>query len=150
MKALLTIIILALLAWGAYALFGPEDQVAAPVGTTDSTQTYLTPAQTATSTATSSPTVIPAVKEFTVRGSNFSFSPATMQVNRGDRVRITFQNQSGTHDLVVNGYNVRTQVLQTGQSETIEFVANQSGTFEYYCSVGQHRAMGMKGTLTVN
>jgi plastocyanin len=151
MKALLTIIILALLAWGAYALFGPEGQVAAPIGTTDNgTQTYLTPAQTATSTATSSPTVIPETKSFTVSGKNFSFTPATMQVNRGDRVRITFNNTSGTHDLVVEGYNARTKILQTGQSETIEFVANQSGSFEYYCSVGQHRSMGMKGTLTVN
>jgi plastocyanin len=28
-------------------------------------------------------------------------------------------------------------------------VADKKGTFEYYCSVGQHRALGMKGKLVV-
>ncbi|MEY4731380.1 MAG: hypothetical protein RL681_326, partial [Candidatus Parcubacteria bacterium] len=46
-------------------------------------------------------------------------------------------------------FNAATKVLTDGQSETIEFVANKAGTFEYYCSVGSHRQMGMKGTLTV-
>ncbi|HWO07358.1 MAG TPA: plastocyanin/azurin family copper-binding protein [Candidatus Paceibacterota bacterium] len=89
------------------------------------------------------------VKEFTVSGQNFSFSPATMSVKRGDTVRITFRNVSGTHDLRIDGYNVGTNVIQTGQSETFEFVADRAGTFEYFCSVGQHRQMGMVGTLTV-
>jgi plastocyanin len=151
MKTLLTLVVLALLAWGGYALFADNDsEVATPGG-----QTYLTPAtyqtpNTSTSTATSSPGVIPAVKTFNVTGQNFSFAPSTMTVNKGDRVKINFTNQAGTHDLVVEGYNVRTKVLQGGQSETIEFTANQSGTFEYYCSVGTHRQMGMKGTLKVN
>jgi plastocyanin len=34
-------------------------------------------------------------------------------------------------------------------STFIEFVANKKGKFEYYCSVGEHRAMGMKGNLVV-
>ncbi len=89
------------------------------------------------------------VKEFTVTGKNFSFLPATMSVKKGDRVRITFVNESGTHDLVVDGYNARTNIIQGGAKETIEFVADKAGTFEYYCSVGKHREMGMKGTLTV-
>jgi plastocyanin len=105
-----------------------------------------------TSTATSTPatgTPKGAVKEFTVTGKNFSFAPATMAVKQGDRVRITFVNDSGTHDLRVDGYNVGTKVIQGGASETFEFVADKTGSFEYYCSVGQHRQMGMKGTLTV-
>jgi plastocyanin len=154
MKTFITLVVVALIVWGGYVLFRGAPDVAIP-GTDDGAQTYLTPVtyQTpnpATSTSTSSPTVLPETKTFTVTGSNFSFSPKTMQVNRGDRVRIVFQNQSGTHDLVVDGYNTRTKVLQGGQSETLEFVANQSGSFEYYCSVGNHRQMGMKGTLTVN
>jgi hypothetical protein len=36
-----------------------------------------------------------------------------------------------------------------GASDVVEFTADKAGTFEYYCSVGNHRAMGMKGTLTV-
>jgi len=88
-------------------------------------------------------------KEFTVTGKNFSFAPATMTVKKGDTVKITFVNSGGTHDLRVDGYNIGTKTLQAGQSETITFVADKSGSFEYYCSIGQHRQMGMKGTLTV-
>ncbi len=143
MKAILTIIILALLAWGGYALFN-NDEVATPA-TTGQEQTYSTPTPV---TSTSSPTVISETKSFTVVGKNFSFSPATMTVNKGDKIRITFKAE-GTHDWVIDEFNARTKVLQNGQSETIEFVAEKTGSFEYYCSVGTHRQMGMKGTLIV-
>jgi nitrosocyanin len=89
------------------------------------------------------------IKEFTVNGSNFSFTPKTMAVKKGDTVRVTFINESGTHDWVLDEFNARTQVIGAGKQETVEFVADKAGTFEYYCSVGQHRTMGMKGTLTV-
>ena len=89
------------------------------------------------------------VKEFTVDGKNFSLTPATITVNKGDRVRITFKNSGGTHDFVIDEFNVATERIASGQSETVEFLADKTGSFEYYCSVGSHRAMGMKGTLTV-
>jgi plastocyanin len=89
------------------------------------------------------------VKEFTITAKNFSFAPATMSVKKGDTVKITFVNSQGFHDLRVDGYNVGTKQLNGGAQETITFVADKAGTFEYYCSVGNHRAMGMKGTLTV-
>ena len=85
-----------------------------------------------------------AVKEFTVTGSAFKFAPATLTVNKGDTVRITFK-----HDFVIDELGVKTQVINTGQEEVVEFVADTAGTFEYYCSVGNHRQMGMVGTLTV-
>lgn len=89
------------------------------------------------------------VKTFTVTGSNFKFAPATMSVNKGDTVRVTFKNSGGVHDFTIDELNVVTKQISTGAEETVEFVANQAGTFEYYCSVGNHREMGMKGTLTV-
>mgnify|MGYP000734074002 CR=1 FL=1 len=96
--------------------------------------------------STSTPVI---VKAFTVNGSNFSFTPSTMTVNKGDTVRITFVNQNGMHDWRLDEFNANTSVIQGGQSETIEFVADKTGSFEYYCSVGQHRQNGMKGTLVV-
>ena len=36
-----------------------------------------------------------------------------------------------------------------GDTDAIEFAPKQAGTFEYYCSIGKHRAQGMKGMLTV-
>src|SRR3990167_9256749 len=37
----------------------------------------------------------------------------------------------------------------TGQSASVEFTADKAGGFEYYCSVGTHRAMGMVGAFIV-
>lgn len=86
---------------------------------------------------------------FTVTGTNFAFAPSAMTVKKGDTVVITFKNGDGFHDFVIDELNVRTAQIQDGAQETVTFVADKAGTFEYYCSVGQHRAMGMKGTLTV-
>lgn len=88
-------------------------------------------------------------KEFRVEGSSFKFSPVEMRVNEGDTVKVVFVNIDGTHDWKLDGYNIGTKVLQAGEQETVEFVANKPGSFEYFCSVGNHRAMGMKGTLVV-
>lgn len=89
------------------------------------------------------------VKYFTVTGSSFAFAPSTLTVNKGDTVKIHFVNSGGMHDFVIDEFNARTSKLQSGQSEDITFVADKAGTFEYYCSVGTHRQMGMKGTITV-
>lgn len=89
------------------------------------------------------------VREFTVVGSSFTFSPSTLSVKKGDHVKITFVNSGGMHDFVLNDFNAATPVIQTGQSAVVEFDADKTGSFQYYCSVGNHRAMGMVGTLTV-
>lgn len=115
----------------------------------------------ATSTTPSSPPAYPAnsstspsastgsLKTFTVVGSSFAFSPAALSVNKGDRVKIIFKNSGGLHDFKIDEFKVATHQIQGGTSETVEFVADKAGTFEYYCSVGTHRQMGMRGTLTV-
>ena len=89
------------------------------------------------------------VKEFTVSGKNFSFTPSMITVKKGDKVKITFQNSAGFHDFVIDQYGVATKQTNAPTTEVIEFTADKTGSFEYYCSVGTHRAMGMKGTLVV-
>lgn len=89
-------------------------------------------------------------KTFKVTGSPFKFDPAEIRVNKGDTVIIVFTNSSGTHDWVIDQFDARAKQLQSGQTETIEFVADKAGTFEYYCSVSNHRAQGMVGKLIVD
>ncbi len=86
---------------------------------------------------------------FDVNGGNFYLKPNMIKVNKGDTVTINFKNDGGIHDLKIDAFNVSTPVIQAGQAASITFVADKTGTFEYYCSVGSHRAMGMKGTLIV-
>ena len=116
----------------------PADTTAVtPQPTQPTTPTPTTPAPTATT------------KSFTVTGANFSFTPTTLTVNKGDTVKIHFVNSGGFHDWVLDEFNVKTPTIQGGATADVQFVADKTGTFEYYCSVGDHRQMGMKGTLTV-
>jgi plastocyanin len=90
-----------------------------------------------------------AAKEFTVTGSNFKFDMSEIKVKAGDTVKITFKNAGGFHDFVIDEFNVAAKQQNGPVEETVTFVADKAGTYEYYCSVGQHRAMGMKGNLIV-
>lgn len=91
-----------------------------------------------------------AVKEFSVAASEFTFTPSEIRVKQGDMVRVVLTNTGAMpHDWKVDEFNAGTKVVAPGQSDTVEFIADQAGTFEYYCSVGQHRANGMVGKLIV-
>ena len=88
-------------------------------------------------------------KNFELTGKPFEFSLKEMKVKKGETVKVTFTNVQGFHDWTLDGYNVKTKQLPAGQSETVIFVADKAGTFEYYCGVGNHRDQGMKGSLIV-
>jgi len=55
----------------------------------------------------------------------------------------------GFHDFVIDEFNVRTPQLKNPGTASVTFTADKVGTFEYYCSVGQHRVNGMVGKLIV-
>lgn len=90
-----------------------------------------------------------AAKTFNVNGGNYSFDVKQIKVKKGETVTINFTNQEGMHDWVIDEFNARTPRIAAGQTASVTFVADKAGTFEYYCSVGQHRANGMKGNLIV-
>ncbi|MCF7815781.1 MAG: cupredoxin domain-containing protein [Candidatus Pacebacteria bacterium] len=94
-------------------------------------------------------TEAPQTKVFEVAGENFSFNLKEIHVTKGDVVTINFISTEGFHDWVLDEFSARTEKVQTGNSSKVTFVADEVGTFEYYCSVGSHRASGMVGTLVV-
>ncbi len=89
------------------------------------------------------------VEEIEVDGSSFKFEPNTITVKKGQKTRIVFSNIDGMHDFNVKELGIATKVIKTGEKDTVEFTPDKTGTFEYYCSVGQHRANGMTGTMVV-
>lgn len=107
------------------------------------------PVNTVTNTATEPTVDNMGVKEFTISAQNFSFLPSVMNVKKGDKVRIIFKNTFGFHDFKIDGLNIATKQTKAPYQEILEFTASKTGNFEYYCSVGSHRAMGMWGTLNV-
>jgi len=88
-------------------------------------------------------------KEFTIRESNFKLSPSTIQVNKGDNVKITVIVDGGTHNLFVEGYNERVEIVSSGNTQVIEFIADKEGIFNMWCEVGNHRQLGLEGQITV-
>ncbi len=101
---------------------------------------------TPTSTQKSSDTDIRVIN---VKGSPFKFEPSEIRVKKGETVTIVFTNEKGMHDWVVDEFNARTKVINGGETDTVQLTPDKAGTFEFYCSVGNHRAMGMKGNLIV-
>ena len=97
------------------------------------------------------------VKEFTmqsfveqVNGTFYpQFSIKEIRVNEGDLVRIKVTNTAGNHDFKLDEFNVYS-ATPLNQEMTIEFIADKTGTFEYYCTMPGHRAMGHWGTLIVS
>ena len=94
------------------------------------------------------------VKIFVITGAHLRFfmdgveSPE-LRVKQGDRVKIEFTSTEGFHDWELDEFNAATGRVAAGSSTSVEFIADKKGTFEYYCSVGEHRANGMKGVFIV-
>lgn len=91
----------------------------------------------------------PAILTFTVVGGKFFYVPNQIKVKKGDTVKIVFQNSGGMHNFVLDEFNIKGKTITTGETDSIEFIADKVGTFQYYCSVGQHRKLGQQGTLIV-
>jgi len=96
------------------------------------------------------------VKEFTINsyteiidGKYYpQFSPKEIVVNKGDLVRIKITNTKGTHDFKIDEFGVYTET-PLNEEKIVEFVADKSGSFEYYCTKQGHRQAGHWGTLKV-
>lgn len=113
--------------------------------TVAATPVTATPAATAAASPAAG-----AVKSFTVGAANFKFTPAEIRVKQGDTVKVTLTNDSPMpHDWRLDDFSAATKVIAKGQTDTVEFVASKKGTFEYYCSIGNHRQQGMVGKLIV-
>ena len=87
--------------------------------------------------------------EISVEGGMFYFKPNVIQAKKGEVIKITFTNKEGFHDFVLDKFNVKSKVINAGESETIEFTPDELGEFEFYCSVGDHKQKGMVGKLIV-
>jgi len=143
-----TIIIVGLVAylWSSAGNSDVPDLTASP---TPEVSNNISPSTTPVASTSPEATEVSNVKTFVVVGKPFSFTPNQIIVDKGDTVKIVFQNASGTHDWRIDQFNAQTNIINGGKEETIEFVADKVGTFEYYCSVGTHRQLGMKGNLIV-
>ena len=81
--------------------------------------------------------------------SNYGYSIEEITVKKGQSVRIEMNVTQDTHNWVIAEFDAATAIISSGRMAAVEFVADTAGIYEYYCSVSNHRAMGMVGTLIV-
>lgn len=97
-----------------------------------------------------------AVKEFTMDSfyeivdgqPKPQFSLKEITVEKGDLVRIKITVTKGAHDFKIDEFNVYADT-QLNQEFIVEFVADKTGEFVYYCAKPGHRQNGQWGTLKV-
>jgi plastocyanin len=90
-----------------------------------------------------------AVKVSSPADGSLKFDQATLTAKAG-KVTFTFSNPSQVpHAFEVEGSGVEEETDTITEGEASVTVDLKAGSYEYYCPVGQHRAAGMEGTLTV-
>lgn len=145
---IIAIIVVAVLVLGAALLLKTAPSSQNQTSTTTQTETTTAPAE-ATKEPSATGSAKSDVREITVTGSSFKFDPSKITIKKGEKVKITFKNAGGMHNFIIDELGVETPIVESGKDATVEFTADKTGSFKYYCSVSNHRAMGMEGTLTV-
>lgn len=86
---------------------------------------------------------------FVIKATDFSFSPTEVAVSAGQTFFLELQSEVGKHNLVIEKTAFKTKVLNQGETEVLEVNIDQPGTYNFFCSVGSHRQLGMEGKLIV-
>lgn len=90
-------------------------------------------------------------EEIEIEATEFRFSPSEISLKEGTKLILHLKNTGQMpHDFVIDELQVRSRVLNPGETERIEIRANRKGTFSFYCSIGNHRFLGMEGKVVVD
>ncbi len=84
-----------------------------------------------------------------VEAGAFYYKPTAMTVKKGQKVKIVMKSADMMHDFIIDELGVKLPITKSGETNSVDFTPDKTGTFEYYCSVGQHRAKGQVGKITV-
>ena len=135
-----------LVAIGAFGVFAMNGAKKTSTGVVPETQ--ATPVGTSNENPAAS--AVEDAQMVTVEGTDYSFSPSTINLTRDKEVTITFKNMGKLpHNLVISDLGVSTDTIIPGKETTVTFVPEEAGTFEFICSIGNHEEKGMKGTVVV-
>jgi uncharacterized cupredoxin-like copper-binding protein len=102
-----------------------------------------------------------------VRAFEWGFDPEAIVLERGEAVTITLRNEGDIiHNLQIEGLEasgVRSESTggqEAGEGEllvwaddgdvgTLTFTPESAGSYEFYCTIGNHRQLGMEGEIEV-
>ena len=87
--------------------------------------------------------------EIRVTARKYEFVPSVIKVKRGDHIRLVITALDRDHGFKLEAFHVD-QKLSKGEPVTVEFTADQTGTFPFecshFCGLGHQK---MKGQLRV-
>ena len=90
----------------------------------------------------------PQVREITVRGDGFAFSPSNIEVQKDEVVKVTFTAADMAHSFTIDEYRISKRAAH-GQTVTFEFRADKGGG-DFYCNLSHdERCKKMRGQLVV-
>ena len=89
------------------------------------------------------------IKEFKITARQFAFEPSTIEVNKGDKVKLIVTSIDVPHGFAISEYKIN-KMLEPNKPVAIEFTADKQGTFPFFCSIicGTGH-ISMKGELIV-
>ena len=106
-------------------------------------------ARTVAQVAKDAGTGVQAVHEIRVTLRKYEFSPSSLRVRKGERVKLVMTAADHDHGFKLDDFNIN-QKIPKGTTVVVEFTADKAGTFQFRCSsvcgLG-HR--NMKGALVV-
>lgn len=90
------------------------------------------------------------VREIAIAGDQFAFAPARIEVQKDDLVQIKFTAKDIAHSFTIDVPYRISKRAGAGQSVVVEFRADETGRFPFYCNLTQDdRCRQMKGELVV-
>jgi uncharacterized cupredoxin-like copper-binding protein len=88
---------------------------------------------------------------FTISESDFTLTPSTVTIDAAGTYTFEATNDGGVdHALEIegNGIEEETETIGPGESASVT-VDLETGTYEMYCPISNHRDLGMSGEVTV-
>jgi heme/copper-type cytochrome/quinol oxidase subunit 2 len=76
----------------------------------------------------------PLDRHFRIEARSYQYAPEAISVNPGDHVTIDLVSTDVVHGLYIDGYDLNV-TADPGQTATLSFVADRSGSFRMRCSV---------------
>lgn len=79
-----------------------------------------------------------------------NLSPSVIRVKKGDVVRLRLTSEDVSHGFRIKEFDVKVYPIKAGKFETVEFVPDLAGTFDFYCNITcSPRHAEVKGQLIV-
>jgi heme/copper-type cytochrome/quinol oxidase subunit 2 len=89
-------------------------------------------------------------REIAVTARDYAFSPARIEVQQDDLVKIVFTAEDIPHSFTVDAYRIAKRA-GAGQTVVFEFRADKAGTFPIYCNLtADDKCRQMRGELVVH